>query len=86
MFYFQTLFTRGEIKNIGGKLPRGRGEGSWWSTHHTNRDAMDTGYEQQFKRARGDAAPCGKEKKTGENGNWGSLAPARSDPPSTDGA
>jgi len=39
---------------------------------------MDKVYEQQFKRARGDAAPSGeKNKHRGTNDCWASLAPAR---------
>ncbi len=48
--------------------------------------AMYNIYEQQFRRSRGDAAPGGEDKKTGEKSSWGSLTRPRPDPPSEDGA
>ncbi len=74
------------MKYRGGSYPgEGKIVGGLHNTHTEEQPAMDKIYEQQFKRAKGDAAASGEEEKTGEKGSWGSLTPALSDSPSTNG-
>ncbi len=65
-----TVFAPGEQKDLFLKTQGGEVGGP----HNTHTDlrgeqAMDKVYEQQLKRARGDAAPSGEMKKAGEKGS-----------------